>query len=113
MLTVTKTHFQVEESLSALTKSGSLFSELFNDENITIEIYRPEQEDLQAPHNRDELYMIISGSGDFRMNDETDQFKAGDLLLVPKGAAHRFENFTQDFATWVIFYGPPQIETEE
>jgi len=113
IVTTVKTHFQVDEALSALTKSGNLFAELFNDANITIEIYKPEMEDLQAPHDRDELYMIISGSGDFRLRDETFQFKAGDLLLVPQGEVHRFENFTENFATWVIFYGPTKIETEE
>jgi hypothetical protein len=25
---------------------------------------------------------------------------------VPAGKAHRFENFTPDFATWVVFWGP-------
>jgi mannose-6-phosphate isomerase-like protein (cupin superfamily) len=112
-ITTVKNYFQVEESLSALTESGNLFEKLFNDKNITIEIYKPEQEDLQAPHDRDELYMIISGRGDFRMNDEIIQFNAGDLLLAPQGVAHRFENFTEDFATWVIFYGPTKEETEE
>jgi mannose-6-phosphate isomerase-like protein (cupin superfamily) len=113
MPTITKNNFQVDESLSALTKSGNLFSELFNDNSITIEIYKPEKEDLQAPHNRDELYMVISGSGVFRMKDETLQFKAGDLFVVPQGEIHRFENFSEDFATWVIFYGPTKVETEE
>ena len=113
MLTTTKTHFQVEESLTSLTKSENIFSELFSDKDITIEIYKPDQEDLQAPHSRDELYMIISGSGDFRLNEETFQFKTGDLLIVPQGVMHRFENFTEDFATWVIFYGPKRLETEE
>ena len=28
------------------------------------------------------------------------------LLFVKAGHEHRFENFTDDFATWVIFYGP-------
>jgi mannose-6-phosphate isomerase-like protein (cupin superfamily) len=113
MITSVKTNFQVEESLAALTKSGNLFVELFNDKHVTIEIYKPEKEDLQAPHDRDELYMIISGSGDFLLNDEVIQFKTGDLLVVPLGAVHRFENFTEDFATWVVFYGPRKIENEE
>jgi len=30
----------------------------------------------------------------------------GDLLFVPAGIVHRFEDFTDDFATWVMFYGP-------
>jgi len=28
------------------------------------------------------------------------------MLFVPAGVEHRFENFSDDFATWVIFYGP-------
>ena len=28
------------------------------------------------------------------------------LIFVPAGIEHRFENFTDDFSTWVIFYGP-------
>jgi mannose-6-phosphate isomerase-like protein (cupin superfamily) len=33
-------------------------------------------------------------------------FQQGDILFVPAGSVHRFINFTADFATWVIFYGP-------
>lgn len=32
--------------------------------------------------------------------------KPGDLLFVPAGVEHRFGPFTDDFATWVLFYGP-------
>lgn len=105
-----KTHIQLDDALASLAKSRNLFSQLFNDENISIEIYKPQQVDLQAPHDREELYVIISGSGTFRMKDETFLFKAGDLLLVPQGVGHRFENFTSDFVTWVIFYGPAKMD---
>jgi hypothetical protein len=30
----------------------------------------------------------------------------GTLLFVAAGRPHRFEDFTADFATWVLFYGP-------
>ncbi|MFT5765663.1 MAG: mannose-6-phosphate isomerase-like protein (cupin superfamily), partial [Saprospiraceae bacterium] len=40
-------------------------------------------------------------------------FEAGDVLFVPAGVAHRFEKFTEDFATWVIFYGPKGGEVEK
>jgi len=33
-----------------------------------------------------------------------------DVLPGPAGAPHRFENFSQDFVTWVVFCGPPQGE---
>jgi quercetin dioxygenase-like cupin family protein len=32
-------------------------------------------------------------------------FKEKDVLFVPAGVEHRFDNFTDDFMTWVIFYG--------
>jgi mannose-6-phosphate isomerase-like protein (cupin superfamily) len=30
---------------------------------------------------------------------------AGDLLFVPAGDIHRFETFSDDFCTWVVFIG--------
>jgi hypothetical protein len=32
--------------------------------------------------------------------------ESGDLLFVAAGAEHRFEDFTDDLAVWVVFYGP-------
>jgi mannose-6-phosphate isomerase-like protein (cupin superfamily) len=69
-------------------------------------IYAPQQIDTQSVHKQDELYIIISGSGDFIKRDERRRFQVNDVLFVEAGAAHRFENFTDDFATWVIFWGP-------
>ncbi|CAN5253144.1 hypothetical protein BH11BAC6_BH11BAC6_05790 [soil metagenome] len=54
---------------------------------------------------QDEIYIIASGSGMFFRNGERIRFNKGDVLFVPAGMDHRFENFTEDFATWVIFYG--------
>ena len=31
-------------------------------------------------------------------------------LFVPAGAPHHFEDFSQDFVTWVVFYDPPEGE---
>lgn len=73
---------------------------------MSVEIYRPINIDPQIPHKQDEIYVIISGSGDFFLNGEVNSFQQGDILFVPAGAEHRFVNFTDDFATWVIFYGP-------
>jgi quercetin dioxygenase-like cupin family protein len=50
---------------------------------------------------------VASGSGTFLCNDARHQCGPGDVLFVPAGAVHRFEGTSQDFAVWVIFYGPP------
>ncbi|MDB5134069.1 MAG: algA [Mucilaginibacter sp.] len=72
---------------------------------MSVEIYRPENIDMQIPHKQDELYVVISGSGEFLNDDKRVNFNAGDVLFVPAGIEHRFENFTADFTTWVFFYG--------
>jgi mannose-6-phosphate isomerase-like protein (cupin superfamily) len=95
-----------EDALLALKKSNKLFNEIFRRDTLSVEIYKPDRVDLQNPHDQDELYIIIAGSGDFLYEEEVIPFKAGDFLFVPAGVVHRFQNFTNDFSTWVIFFGP-------
>ena len=58
------------------------------------------------PHDRDEVYIVVSGTGWFARGDERVAFRPGDALFVPAQDVHRFANFSPDFATWVMFYGP-------
>jgi mannose-6-phosphate isomerase-like protein (cupin superfamily) len=82
------------------------FVELFAHGSLSVEIYRPLGRDQQTPHTRDEVYVVVSGSGEFVNDGVRRPFQPGELLFVPAGIEHRFENFSDDFATWVIFYGP-------
>jgi mannose-6-phosphate isomerase-like protein (cupin superfamily) len=50
--------------------------------------------------------VVISGSGHFTNGGLRTPFGPGDLLFVPAGVEHRFQDFSEDFAIWVIFYGP-------
>ena len=88
------------------SKDGQLFAKIMEHGSMSVEIYRPVKVDTQNPHQQDELYVIISGSGEFLNDGKRSYFNLGDVLFVPAGIEHRFENFTDDFATWVIFYGP-------
>jgi mannose-6-phosphate isomerase-like protein (cupin superfamily) len=71
-----------------------------------VEIYAPRRHDPQQPHTRDEVYVVIAGTGIFVDGDVRRPFAVGDFLFVPAGCVHRFEQFSDDFATWVFFYGP-------
>jgi mannose-6-phosphate isomerase-like protein (cupin superfamily) len=68
-------------------------------------VYAPSGVDTQGPHDQDELYIVASGSGVFCKTGERTPFAPGDLIFVEAGAQHRFEDFTEDFAAWVIFWG--------
>lgn len=93
------------QAFEKLGKSANPFEQVMANGSMTVEIYKPQQVDLQQPHTQDELYIIISGSGNFYNDGNITNFKPLDVLFVPAGIEHRFENFTDDFATWVIFYG--------
>ncbi len=85
---------------------GNLFAGILSHGSMEVEIYVPQKVDPQQPHTRDELYFVAKGEGMFVNGDQRHPFKAGDVLFVPAGVVHRFEDFTDDFVTWVVFYGP-------
>lgn len=91
---------------SLRSESGALFKTLFRHGSLEVEIYEPKEVDNQQPHTRDEIYVVISGTGYFVNGDTRQPFEPGEVLFVPAGVVHRFEEFTADFATWVFFYGP-------
>ncbi len=83
--------------------------------------FAPKQVDPQTPHDRDELYIVVSGTGMFMraveshplddtalpiQGEDRVPFGPGDALFVAAGTVHRFEDFSDDFATWIVFYGP-------
>jgi mannose-6-phosphate isomerase-like protein (cupin superfamily) len=99
-------HISATKALEKLDSAKKLFVELFDHGTLNVEVYKPFETDLQKPHDRDEVYIIISGKGEFINGEKIVSFKQGDFLFVPAGVEHQFIDFTKDFSTWVIFYGP-------
>jgi mannose-6-phosphate isomerase-like protein (cupin superfamily) len=88
------------------------FTVLMKHGTMSVEYFAPQKTDVQTPHQQDELYVIVRGHGQLNRNGEMIDCKAGDVLFVPAGMDHRFEKFSDDFASWVIFYGQPGGEQE-
>ena len=101
-------NFKISRSaaLQQLTESKKEFILLFSKGSLQIEIYKPNITDKQQPHTRDEIYVIIAGTAQFYNEDVIVNVTANDCLHVPAFAEHRFLNFSDDFVTWVFFYGP-------
>jgi mannose-6-phosphate isomerase-like protein (cupin superfamily) len=85
---------------------GKRFAVVLEHGTLSVEIYAPRGADPQTPHTRDELYVVMSGSGQFVNGERRHPFGPGDVLFVAAGVPHRFEDFSDDLAVWVIFYGP-------
>lgn len=82
------------------------YAEPFTHGSMRLGMYAPRGHDPQQPHEQDELYFIVAGSGTFVNGEERTSFGPGDALFVAAGSEHRFEDFSDDLATWVVFWGP-------
>lgn len=111
-----------DEARSAPVEPGQLSARIMRYGSMELRWYAPRDDDKQMPHDRDELYVIQSGSAVFARADEFNPFgddamigvegmtkveaRPGDVLFVPAGTKHRFESISRDFGAWVVFYGP-------
>lgn len=91
--------------VKAIPEDDDRYVEPAHHGTMTLGMYAPYQHDPQEPHEQDELYFVVSGSGVFVHGGERSDFRAGDALFVAAGVEHRFEDFTDDFAAWVVFWG--------
>lgn len=104
---MTANRFIPSEALRRLPDpQGARFVEVFQHGTLRIEMYAPRGIDPQLPHTQDEIYVVLQGHGWFINDGDRHPFSPGDVLFVPAGVEHRFIDFSDDLAVWVIFYGP-------
>ena len=85
---------------------GAPFVRMMAGGSMSVEVFTPQGVDLQQPHSQDELYFIHSGTAQIIINDQCFDAAPGDAFFVAAGVAHKFETFSSNFVTWVVFYGP-------
>lgn len=102
-----KRRVSVADALARVPGAGGVrFAKVLEHGSLVVEVYAPHGSDTQGPHTRDELYVVVEGSGEFVNGTERHGFAPGDVLFVPAGVVHRFESFTDNLVVWVVFYGP-------
>jgi len=61
--------------------------------------------DHQSPHEDDEVYVVLEGSGVLTVEEERIQVEKGKAAFVPAGAEHRFTGY-EGLSLLVIFTRP-------
>ena len=114
-----------EASALLPTPDGKRSAAVFEHGTLQIKLYAPRGSDPQSPHTRDEVYVVARGEGWFVIGELTGErnaelskerrhrFGANDVLFAKAGTRHRFENFSDDLAVWVMFYGPEGGERDQ
>jgi mannose-6-phosphate isomerase-like protein (cupin superfamily) len=99
-------HGSFSQALENLAGSDGHTATMFVHGTLKVLLYAPKGSDQQIPHDRDEVYVVASGSGRFQLGDSIIGFAPGDVIFVPAGVEHRFVEFGDDLSAWVMFYGP-------
>ena len=85
---------------------GEPFTGALGHGTMSVEVFAPRGHDAQEPHTQDELYFIMGGHAVFIHQGTRAAVAPGDVMFVPAYERHHFEQLSDDFVSWVVFWGP-------
>ena len=103
--------FTIEELVTRLPlpanekwKDGVWDIEPFEMDGVKLVFFAPRGSDYQTFHEEDEFYFIARGTGKLMIGDDVFDCVAGDAFFVAAKVPHHFNHFSEDFATWAVFF---------
>src|SRR5258706_1949925 len=81
----------------ALPLTPGRSAEVFVDGDLEVRFAAQPTNGPQVPHQRDELYVVASGGGRYRVEDRGTAGGPGDLLFAAAHVAHGFDDTTAGF----------------
>lgn len=99
--------FGVTEVKDRLVAAGGGYEIVHVSPGLEIGVYvlvAPEA-DRQQPHENDEAYVVIEGTGVLEVEGVETPLREGEGIFVPAGAEHRFTGY-ESLALLVIFERP-------
>lgn len=90
-------------------ESGQAWFEFVRESSLSMGVYHiptgTSDRDTHAPHDRDEVYIGVSGRGRLTA-DSVDYFVDADaIIFVKAGVEHYFHDVTEDLTVLVFFAG--------
>lgn len=78
--------------LLAMIEKGGYWADFLKVRHLEAGVLRlqPGQEDTQTPHDSDELYFVIEGTGFIEVGKEKLPVKKGSAVFVPAEVPHHF-----------------------
>ena len=90
-------------------EAGRPYLEFLRSESFELGLYElaAGSEDVQKPHDEDEVYVVLSGRGRFVVDGDDLAVGPGSVLFVGKHAVHRFHSIEEDLSI-VVAFSPPR-----
>jgi mannose-6-phosphate isomerase-like protein (cupin superfamily) len=99
--------FDVRSVQQRLAADGGGYEVVHRSPGLEIGVYvlvAPEP-DRQQPHDDDEVYVVLDGTGTLEVDGESFPVHEGESLFVEAGAEHRFTSY-ESLSVLVIFTKP-------
>jgi mannose-6-phosphate isomerase-like protein (cupin superfamily) len=100
-------NFDTRDTVERLRAAGGGYEIVHESACLELGVYvlvAPEP-DRQQPHDDDEVYVVLEGTGTLEVADEQVNLSEGQAVFVPAGAEHRFVGYEQ-LAVLVVFERP-------
>jgi mannose-6-phosphate isomerase-like protein (cupin superfamily) len=78
----------------------------FRDDDVWIRFAARPTSGPQVPHDRDEFYIVAWGTARYRWDGGETMIGPGDMMFTAAHTPHGYDQFSEDFSVWVVFYEP-------
>lgn len=97
--------FEISQIDAERSAAGRLYQEFLRVPSMSAGLYVLEAggEDPQSPHNQDEVYYVVAGRAQVRVDGEDRAVQPGSVVFVAKGVEHRFHSIEQRLELLVLF----------
>jgi mannose-6-phosphate isomerase-like protein (cupin superfamily) len=101
--------FEVAELLARRAATGTAYLEFLRVPHLSAGLYvlPAGAVDAQAPHTEDELYFVLSGRAELRVDQRSTPVGPGSLCFVRANAPHAFHSVEEELRLLVVF-GPAE-----
>lgn len=101
--------FSIPEICRKQMQSGDVWMEFFDTPALSMGIYRvpagTDDQESHTPHDRDEVYIGVSGKGCITVDGEQSTIGPDTIVYVKAGVEHHFHNVTEYLNMLVLFAG--------
>lgn len=101
--------FNLSDVIKKRQEAGGAWLEFFSAPNMSMGIYNipagTSDHETHHPHDRDEMYLAVSGNGRLTVDGQQFVVGANTVVYVKAGVEHHFHDVTEDLTVLVCFGG--------
>jgi len=97
--------FEIDRLLTEQAQSNRSYLEFLRVPAMSAGIYTLPSggNDLQKPHDQDEIYFVVSGVAKMRLGNEERSVVKGNVIFVEAGLEHQFFDLEEELVLLVVF----------